>query len=154
MVIFRGYVRDGYASNEYDESMVTSAAIIQGLRITYTSSNGTFYTSADVVLNYATCEASEHKTVEYSIPVFATTYDPLGVISGSVTRTIDTTTIPGHTLVWDDHKLYLSGSLTNRILTMMGGIDDGLTAIIAGNTQNSIDLGGVSGEVILPGWTW
>jgi hypothetical protein len=150
MVILKGYVRDGQASTEYDESMVISSAIIQGSRVSYTSSNGTFYTSADTATNYATCEAAGYKTVEYSIPVFATIYDPSGVISGSITRALDTTTIPNHTIIWDDHKIFMSGSIVGRVLTMMDGVDDGLTAVVAGNTQNSIDLGGEG----IGTWKW
>jgi len=151
MVILKGYVRDGQASTEYDESMVISSAIIQGSRIVYTSSNGTFYTSADTATNYVTCEAAGYKTVEYSIPVFATTYDPSGVISGSVTS-IDTSSHVGITTIWDVHKIFMSGSLTDRILTMMDGIDDGLTAIIMENDNNSIDLGSASGGITTT-WT-
>jgi hypothetical protein len=144
MVILKGYVRDGQASTEYDEAMVTSAAIVQGSRITYTSSNGTFYTSADVATNYVTCEAAEYRTVEYSIPVFATIYDPAGVISGSITS-IDISSHVGITTIWDIHKLFLPGVLIDRVLTMMDGLDDGKTAIIMANTTNSFTLGGESG---------
>jgi hypothetical protein len=153
MVILKGYVRSGEDSTEYEEAMLTSAAIIQGTRVTYTSSNGTFYTSADVLLDYVTCVTPVHKTVDYSIPVFATRYDPNGVISGSITKTIDTTTHPGHTFITDTSKIFLSGSLVNRILEMRSGVDDGKTAIIVGNNQNKIELGGTSGgtgDV----WTW
>ena len=144
MVILKGYVRDGQASTEYDEAMISGAAIIQKTRVTYTSSNGTFYTSADTTTNYATCEAAGYKTVEYSIPVFATTYDPSGVISGSVTS-IDTSSHVSITTIWDTNKIYISETLTGRVLIMMDGLDDGKTAVIITNTANSIDLGGISG---------
>jgi hypothetical protein len=145
MVILRGYVRSGEGSTEYDEAMITSAAIIQGSAIAYTSSNGTFYTSADVTLDYVTCESPGHKTVDYSIPAFATRYDPEGVISGSISKAIDTTTIPGHTIITDYSKTFLSGSLVNRFLEMRSGVDDGKTGVIAENTRNSIEVGGTSG---------
>lgn len=153
MVILKGYVRDGMRSNEYEDVVISGAAVVQGIRVTYTSSDGTFYTSADTTMNYATCEATEYKTVDYSIPVFATRYDPSGVISGNITRAIDITTTSGQTYVWDDNKEFMSGTLENRILEMRSGTDDGLTAIIIGNTIHRIDLDGVSGGVI-GGWTW
>jgi hypothetical protein len=143
MVILKGYVRDGQASTEYDESMVISSAIIQGSRIVYTSSNGTFYTSADTATNYVTCEAAGYKTVEYSIPVFATTYDPSGVISGSITS-INLSSLAGTTVITDTHKLFLSGSLTGRVLTMMDGLDDGKSGEIIANTANIITVGEIS----------
>jgi len=151
MVILKGYVRDGEKSTEYADSVVTSASVIQGSRIAYTSSNGTFYTSADVTLDYVTCETSRHKTVDYSIPVFATRYDSEGVISGSVTQAIDTTTYPGYTVITDFSKAFLSGALVTRVLEMRSGVDDGLFAAIAGNTYNSVKLGSFgTGDV----WTW
>lgn len=153
MVILKGYVRDGEFSNEYEEVMISGAAVIQGVRVTYTSSNGTFYTSADTTMNYATCQVGEHKTVDYSIPIFATRYDPSGVISGTITRPIDTTTIPGHTLIWDGTKEYMSGTLVDRVLEIRSGIDDGQTAIIVGNTTHQIELDGVSGGYAR-GWIW
>lgn len=152
MVILRGYVRDGKLSNEYEDVVISGAAVIQGVRVTYTSSDGSFYTSADTTMNYATCEATEYKTVNYSIPVFATRYDPSGVISGTITRPIDTTTTPGHTYIWDGTKEYIPGTLINRVLEMRYGTDDGKSAIIVGNTVHQIELdgsGGTSG-----GWTW
>ena len=142
MVILRGYVRDAEESSEYGEVMVSGATITQGTRVVLTSSNGTFYTSADTTLDYVTCEADRYRTVDYSIPVFATRYDPLGVISGTITRPIDITTHPGHTFIWDDGKLFLPNTLVGRVLEMRSGIDDGLTAEIAANTQNGIELGG------------
>jgi len=144
MVILKGYVRDGEASSKYGEVMVTSAAIIQGSRIAYTSSNGTFYTSADVTLDFVTCESDRYRTVDYSIPVFATTYDPSGVISGNVTS-IDVSSHPGVTIIEDVGKIFIFDTLIGRILEMRSGIDDGKTAIILGNSQNDIELGGVSG---------
>ena len=144
MVILKGYVRDAEASTEGGETMVTSAAIIQGSRVAYTSSNGTFYTSADVTMDYVTCEAARYRTVDYSVPVFSTRYDPLGVISGSISKAIDTTTHPGHTFITDTSKIFLSGALVNRILEMRSGVDDGQIAIIVGNNQNKIELDGAS----------
>ena len=140
MVILRGIVRSGRDSTEDADSPIANAAIVQLSSAVYTSTNGTFYTSA-LTLDIATCQATEFETVQYSIPDFSTTYDPNGVISGSFTRTIDTVSIPGKTIVWDDNKIFLSGSLIGRVLEMRNGIDDGKTAVIEANTQNSMRLG-------------
>ena len=151
MVILRGYVRDAEASTDGGEVMVTSAAIIQGSAITYTSSNGTFYTSADVTLDYVTCEAARYRTVDYSVPVFATRYDPLGVISGSLTVNADTTTYSGATIITDTSKIFVSGSLVGRILEMRDGTYDGYTGAINQNTVHTVKLGG--GWVTSSGWS-
>jgi len=143
VVILRGIVRSGTASTEDADSYIANAAIIQESSAVYTSTNGTFYTSA-INLDVVTCEATEYGIVQYSIPDFATTYDPTGVVSGSFTRNIDISSTLTKTVVWDDNKIFISGSLIGRILEMRSGIDDTKTAIIDGNTQYSIILGGVS----------
>lgn len=142
MVILKGYVRSGEDSTEYEEVMVTSAAIIQGSRVTYTSSNGTFYTSADVTLDYVTCETSEHKTVDYSIPVFATFYDPEGVVSGALTQNTDITTYSGSSIITDNSKIFMSGVLIGRAFSMRSGVYDGYSGIIIANTVNTVRLAG------------
>ncbi len=147
MVILRGVVRSGTASTDDADSYIANAAIVQESSAVYTSTNGTFYTSA-LTLDVATCQATEYASVSYSIPDFATTYDPAGVISGSLTLGVDTSSDPGRTMIWDTDKIFMSGTLTGRILEMRSGIDDSLTAIIDGNTQNSINLGGVSGATL------
>jgi hypothetical protein len=147
MVILRGIVRDGEGSTETADFPITSAAIIQGSRVTYTSSNGTFFTSADTTFSYAICQATGHKDASYSVPIFSTRYDPLGVLSGSITS-INTTSIPGSTVITDYNKIFLSGILVNRVLEMRNGIDDGKFATIDANTNNQITLG--LGTV----WVW
>jgi len=151
MVILRGVVRSGTASTEDADSYIANAAIIQESSAVYTSTNGTFYTSA-INLDVATCQATEYASVQYSIPDFATRYDPDGVISGSITRAIDTATVSGQTIMWDDSKIFLSDSLVGRVLEMRSGVDDGKTGVIVKNMQNSIYLGGTSG-VTPGGWT-
>jgi len=146
MVILRGIVRNAIkSSDDGGDVPVAGAVIIQLSSAVYTSTNGTFYTSA-LTLDVATCQASKYETVQYSIPDFATTYDPKGVISGSVTS-IDTSSVAGVTTIWDTNKIYIADTLSGRTLTMMDGIDDGITAIIKNNTNNSINLGGVSGGI-------
>lgn len=140
MVILKGYVRDAEASTEGGDVMVTSAAIIQGSAITYTSSNGTFYTSADVTLDYATCESDRYRTVDYSIPVFATSYDPEGVVSGSLT--VNVTTLSGVSIMTDNSKIFMSGAMIGRVLSMRSGVYDGYSGIILGNTANTVQIGG------------
>jgi len=153
MVILKGVVRSGRASNANEGDVpVAGAAIIQPGGTVYTSSNGTFYTSA-LTLDIVTCTANEYRTVDYSIPDFATTYDPSGVISGSLTRNIDTTSYPGLTMMWDDNKIFMDGVLTGRIIEMRSGVDDGKTGIIANNTQNGILVGGTSGSTP-GGYSW
>jgi len=145
MVILRGIVRSGTQSTEDGDSYITTAEIVQLSSSVFTSSNGTFYTSA-LTLDIATCKAPEYATVTYSIPDFATIYDPSGVISGSITS-IDTSSHVGVTIIHDTNKIFVIDSLVGRILTMMTGIDDGKTASIISNSKNSIDLGGSSGAV-------
>ena len=144
MVILKGIVRSGRASNEEEGDVpIAGAAIIQPGGVVYTSSNGTFFTSA-LTLDFVTCTAGEYRTADYSIPDFATTYDPAGVISGSVTN-VDTSSYIGITIFWDNNKIFIQDALIGRSIEMRSGIDDGLAAIIVGNTQNSLTLGGTSG---------
>jgi hypothetical protein len=142
MVILKGYVRSGEGSTEYVEAMVTSAAIIQGSAVVYSSSNGTFYTSANTTLDYVTCGSPRHKTVDYSVPVFATRYDPEGVVSGALTVNADITTYSGATVITDTSKSFMSGTLIGRVLEMRSGVYDGHTGAINQNTVNSVKLGG------------
>jgi hypothetical protein len=150
MVILKGYVRDGKSSTSSHEVMVSGAVISQGARATNVSSDGTFYTSADVTNNYAMCNASEYKEVNYSIPIYATIYDPEGVIAGSFTGNSDITT-SGYTTVIDTSKFFLSGALIGRVLSIRSGIYDGYSSTIVGNTYNTIRVGGGIGT---GGWEW
>jgi len=140
MVILRGVVRSGTASTDDADSYIANAAIIQESSAVYTSTNGTFYTSA-LNLDVATCQATEYASVSYSIPDFATTYDPAGVISGSITQDANTST-SGVTIMTDTSKIFLSGSLTSRTLSMRSGVYDGFSGIITQNTQNTFRMGG------------
>jgi len=141
MVILRGIVRSGTASTEDADSYIANAAIIQLSSAVYTSSNGTFYTSA-LTLDVATCQAAEYATVQYSIPDFATIYDPAGVVSGALTVNADITTISGASIMTDTHKLFMSGALIGRALTMMDGVYDGFSGTVTANTQNTFTVGG------------
>jgi hypothetical protein len=81
--------------------------------------------------------------VTISVPIFATHYDGSFVISGSLTQ--DATVSNGYAFITDNQKTFFANSLSGRILTIQGGIDDGDTGIIVGNTPNTILVGGVSG---------
>jgi hypothetical protein len=139
MVILRGIVRSGTASTDDADSYIANAEIIQLSSVVYTSSNGTFYTSA-LTLDIATCQASEYGTVQYSIPDFATIYDPAGVISGAITQDANIS-ISGVTIMTDNNKIFLSGSLTSRTLSMRSGVFDGCSGVITSNTENTFRVG-------------
>jgi hypothetical protein len=151
MVILRGIVRSGRDSTESEDVYLASAMVVQVSSAVYTSSNGTFYTSA-INLDTVTCIAEEHQIVTYSIPDFATTYDPAGVISGSATL-VDTSSYTDFVRLWDTSKVFVPGTLAGRLLEMRSGIDDGKTAYVKSNDANSVLLGGASG-FITSGWSY
>jgi hypothetical protein len=158
MVILRGLVRDAQGSTDTVNETLSGAIIVQGASgdtafgVCYTSSNGTFYTSA-INLDVLTCIVGRRQTSDFSIEDFATEYDPAGVISGALTANGDTTTSPGNTIITDTHKVFEVNSLAGRILEMRSGVDDGKTGVIGANTVNTITVGGVSGGVVLAsGW--
>lgn len=150
MVILKGHVRSGRMSTEDDDSMIEGAAIIQGDAIVYTSSDGSFYTSADTTLNTLVCSADEHQTANYSIAVFATIYDPEGVISGALTRNADIVSMSGATIITDTGKLFMSGALIGRMLSMRSGVYDGFSGVIVNNTATTVQVGG---EYVTSGYT-
>ncbi|HPE06138.1 MAG TPA: sialidase family protein [Smithellaceae bacterium] len=158
MVILRGLVRDAQGSTDTVNETLSGAIIVQGASgdtafgVCYTSSNGTFYTSA-INLDVLTCIVGRRQTSDFSIEDFATEYDPSGVVSGALTANGDTTTIPGNTIITDTHKVFEVNSLAGRILEMRSGVDDGKTGVIGANTVNTITVGGISGGVVsASGW--
>ena len=149
MVILAGNVRDGTQTSVTPsgstDSNIPNAELFQGSgwAPVYTNASGGFYTSANVSLDQLTVIASGYGVQTISIPVYATFYDARGVVSGSLTQP---EVVNGYfATITDATKIFIPNSLTGRILTMMNGVDDGDTAVIAANTANTITLGGVSG---------
>jgi Kelch motif len=155
MVILNGNVRDGKKSTSSRDVYISGAVLTQGSGWSVTTNeSGFFYTSANTKLDLLSINANGYKDVTLSIPIFATHYDGNTVISGALTQ--DISVVSGYAYLIDTGKLFVPDVMSGRILTMMGGIDDGKTAIIEGNTVNMLQLGGVSGGgggVTEPTWT-
>ena len=155
MVILAGNVRDGSqtffisgnpATVDFN---ITSAALFQGSGWTpvYTNASGGFYTSANTALDQLTVIASGYGIQTISIPVYATKYDPKGVISGSLTSPPSNAGSSGAyvTTITDTTKIFITNSLSGRVITMQTGVADGKQGVILGNTVNAIRVGGQSG---------
>ena len=144
MVKLIGNVIDAKKSNSYYTVYVSGALLSQGSGWeVLTNGSGAFYTSANVALDQLTMQASGYKTATISIPVFTTHYDGAIVVSGSLTHNVGTSN--GYSYITDTTKIFIPDTLSGRLLTMQNGIDDGKTGIIAGNTVNTIRVGGSSG---------
>ena len=150
MVVLRGNVIDAKKTNAYRVSYVQGAVVSQGSGWSVvTDTSGSFYTSANTTLDQLTMNSSGYNPVTIDIPVFSTHYDGNVVISGSLTSS---EVVSGYfATIVDTGKIFIPGALSGRILTMMNGLDDGDTAVIAGNTVNTITIGGVSGGSIISG---
>jgi hypothetical protein len=117
-----------------------------------TNGSGAFYTSANTMLDLLAVDASDYKNSTISIPKFATHYDGRVVISGSLTQNVYVDG-RGNVSVVDSAHNFVPGFLSGRLLTIMEGIDDGKTAVIVGNTDKMISLGG-SSKAIAAGWVF
>jgi hypothetical protein len=154
MVILRGIVRDGKKSTQIVDAYISGAVLSQGVGwgTVTTDGSGAFYTSANVYLDLLAVDAENYKNSTISVAKFATHYDGRVVISGSLTQTVY---IDGLNRVYlmDSTQNFVPGVLSGRVVTIMEGIDDGKTAVINGNTDKSISLGGTS-RVVTAGWTF
>ena len=150
MVILEGNVINAKKTNKYRTVYVNGATLTQGSGWVVTTNNsGYFYTSANTQLDELSMQASGFVDVTISIPVFATMYDPQGVISGTLTANANVTAISGSSILTDTGKIFIPNSLVGRTVTMMNGVDDGLTGIIFGNTVNTMEVGGAIGGSII-----
>ena len=144
MVRLQGIVWDGEKTTSNYPYYLSGVVLTQGSGWSATTNgSGYFSTSANTTLNSLTVNTSGYRSVTISVPIFATHYDGSFVISGSLTQ--DATVSNGYAFITDNQKTFFANSLSGRILTIHGGIDDGDTGIIVGNTPNTILVGGVSG---------
>jgi hypothetical protein len=154
MVILRGIVRDGKKSTVNEDVVISGAVLSQGggWGAVVTDGSGAFYTSANTALDLLAVDAAEYKNSTISIPVFATHYDGRIVISGSLTQNVYID-VENKVYIEDSVQNLVPDSLSGRVLTIMEGIDDGKTAVIIGNTDKVISLGGTS-RLVIAGWTF
>ena len=154
MVILQGEVRDGSQTVLLNSGFTRDAGIYNaelfqgsGWAPVYTTASGGFHTSANTTLNLVTVISSGYEIQSISIPVYATKYDPSGVVSGSLTVNPSNTGASGAyiTTITDTSKIFVAGSLSGRVLTMQNGVADGQQGVILGNTVNTVQVGGQSG---------
>ena len=160
MVVLKGNVIDAKKSNAYHTVYISGAVMDQGSGwAVVTDASGAFYTSANTALDQLTMTKPGYDTVTINVPVFSTHYDGSQVISGSLTH--DVTVANGVAYVQDNRKIFIPNTMSGRVITMQGGMDDGKTGLILGNTVNTISVGGTSGGggggwqrvTATPGWT-
>jgi hypothetical protein len=148
MVILQGIVRDGKKSTDSVNAGISGAILSQGVGwgTVTTNGSGAFYTSANTTLDLLAVDAGDYKNSTISVPVFATHYDGRVVVSGSLTQDVYIDT-GGKVYIADSTKNFVPDFLSGRLLTIMGGVDDGKTAVIIGNTDKAIWLGNSSSAI-------
>lgn len=152
MVIQKGYVQDGRKNQVL--SRATNTPYISGATILIrisgnnqfvansgnlaTDGNGFFYIYTPSMVDQLTVMASGYRSVVIATPDIVIPYNPQVYTSSLLTSNAqyDFSTVR----IIDDARLFVSGTLAGRTVTMLTGLNSGAIATIAGNTNDYMTM--------------